>query len=139
MNGSGFNGSIDNPGGHDGIDALRESLNAYGRVGLAILPTPLQRLDRLSTFLKGPTLWIKRDDLTGLGMGGNKLRKLDYLLKEAVDTGCDTVVSGGVVQSNSQRQVAAAASKLGLECHLAVFHVHLNGAANGAHSANAVN
>ncbi|MEW6673391.1 MAG: D-cysteine desulfhydrase family protein [Thermodesulfobacteriota bacterium] len=88
---------------------------------MANLPTPLQRLDRLSDFLGGPTIWVKREDLTGLGMGGNKLRKLDYLLKEAVNAGCDTVVSGGVVQSNSQRQVAAAAAKLGLACHLAVF------------------
>ena len=60
--------------------------------------------------------------MTGLGMGGNKLRKLDFLLHEAVAEGCDSLVSGGAVQSNSQRQVAAAAAKLGFECHLAVFH-----------------
>lgn len=60
--------------------------------------------------------------MTGLGMGGNKIRKLDFVLHQAVTDGCDSLVSGGVVQSNSQRQVAAAASKLGLECHLAVFH-----------------
>ena len=54
--------------------------------------------------------------------GGNKLRKLDYVLHQAMVEGCDSLVSGGVVQSNSQRQVAAAASKIGLECHLAVFH-----------------
>ena len=58
-------------------------------------------------------------------MGGNKLRKLDYVLHEAIDAGADTLVSGGVVQSNSQRQVAAAAAKLGLDCHLAVYHGRL--------------
>jgi L-cysteate sulfo-lyase len=68
---------------------------------------------------------VKRDDCTGLGLGGNKLRKLDYVLKGAIEDGCDTLVSGGVVQSNSQRQVAAAAAKLGLACHLAVYHGRL--------------
>ena len=106
----------------DGVQALRESLSRFKRLGLANLPTPLQRLNRLTDFLSGPEIWIKRDDLTGHGMGGNKLRKLDFVLREAVDSGCDAVVSGGVIQSNSQRQVAAAAAKLGLECHLAVYH-----------------
>ncbi|MEM7019751.1 MAG: D-cysteine desulfhydrase family protein [Pseudomonadota bacterium] len=104
------------------VDALHGKLAALNRVGLAHLPTPLQCLERLSAHLDGPTIWIKRDDLTGLGMGGNKLRKLDYVLREAIDAGCDTIVSGGVVQSNSQRQVAAASAKLGLACHLAVYH-----------------
>src|SRR5207248_3472214 len=64
-------------------------------------------------------------DATGLGFGGNKLRKLDYVLHEALASGADTIVSGGVVQSNSQRQVAAVAAKLGLACHLAVYHGRL--------------
>ena len=68
---------------------------------------------------------MKREDCSGTGFGGNKLRKLDYVLREALDAGADTLVSGGVVQSNSQRQVAAAAAKLGLECHLAVYHGRL--------------
>ena len=68
---------------------------------------------------------MKREDCTGLGLGGNKLRKLDYVLREAIEAGADTLVSGGVVQSNSQRQVAAAAAKLGLDCHLAVYHGRL--------------
>ena len=63
--------------------------------------------------------------VAGLAFGGNKLRKLDYVLQEAVASGADTLVSGGVVQSNSQRQVAAAAAKLGLQCHLAVYHGRL--------------
>ncbi|MBN9489399.1 MAG: D-cysteine desulfhydrase family protein [Alphaproteobacteria bacterium] len=82
-------------------------------------------MKRLSAHLGGPNLWVKRDDCTGLGLGGNKLRKLDYVLRDAIDRGADTLVSGGVVQSNSQRQVAAAAAKLGLACHLAVYHGRL--------------
>jgi L-cysteate sulfo-lyase len=86
------------------------------------LPTPLEPLKRLSAHLGGPSIWIKRDDAIGLGFGGNKLRKLDFVLAAALAEGADTLVSGGVVQSNSQRQVAAVAAKLGLECHLAVYH-----------------
>jgi L-cysteate sulfo-lyase len=79
-------------------------------------------MKRLTAHLGGPRLWVKREDATGLGFGGNKLRKLDYVLHEALSSGADTIVSGGVVQSNSQRQVAAAAAKLGLDCHLAIYH-----------------
>lgn len=104
---------------------LERRLARFERLGLAHLPTPLDALPRLSAHLGGPRLWAKREDCTGLGLGGNKLRKLDYVLREAVDAGADTLVSGGVVQSNSQRQVAAAAAKLGLACHLAVYHGRL--------------
>src|SRR5436190_582175 len=97
----------------------------FPRLGLAHLPTPLEPMKRLTAALGGPRLWIKREDCTGVGLGGNKLRKLDYVLHEAVAAGADTLVSGGVVQSNSQRQVAAAAAKLGLACHLAVYHGRL--------------
>src|SRR5215472_988416 len=100
-------------------------LERFERLGLAHLPTPFEPMPRLSAHLGGPRLWVKRDDCTGLGLGGNKLRKLDYVLKKALTEGCDTLVSGGVVQSNSQRQVAAAAAKLGLACHLAVYHGRL--------------
>jgi L-cysteate sulfo-lyase len=105
--------------------SLPDLLSRFGRLGLAHLPTPLEPMKRLSADLGGPRLWVKRDDCTGLGLGGNKLRKLDYVLKQALDQGADTLVSGGVVQSNSQRQVAAAAAKLGLGCHLAVYHGRL--------------
>jgi L-cysteate sulfo-lyase len=101
---------------------LAELLARFPRLGLAQLPTPLEPMARLTAHLGGPHLWIKREDVTGLGFGGNKLRKLDTVLAEAVAIKADTLVSGGVVQSNSQRQVAAAAAKLGLECHLAVYH-----------------
>lgn len=106
-------------------NCLAEILSRFPRLGLAQLPTPLEPMKRLTAFLGGPRLWVKREDATGLGLGGNKVRKLDYVLAEALKAGADTLVSGGVVQSNSQRQVAAAAAKLGLECHLAVFHGRL--------------
>ena len=104
------------------LSRLQQQLERIGRVGLAQLPTPLEPLPRLTAHLGGPRVWVKREDCTGLGFGGNKLRKLDHVLREAIDQGADTLVSGGVVQSNSQRQVAAAAAKLGLACHLAVYH-----------------
>jgi len=104
------------------LSRLQQQLERIGRVGLAQLPTPLEPLPRLTAHLAGPRVWVKREDCTGLGFGGNKLRKLDHVLREAIDQGADTLVSGGVVQSNSQRQVAAAAAKLGLACHLAVYH-----------------
>jgi L-cysteate sulfo-lyase len=107
------------------VSALASKLSAFPRLGLAQLPTPLEPMKRLTTHLGGPRLWVKREDATGLGFGGNKLRKLDYVLHEAVTSKADVLVSGGVVQSNSQRQVAAAAAKLGIECHLAVYHGRL--------------
>lgn len=105
--------------------SLNQRLKEFPRVGVAQLGTPLEPMKRLSDYLGGPRLWVKREDMTGPGFGGNKLRKLEYVLQEAVASGADTLVSGGVVQSNSQRQVAAAAAKLGLECHLAVYHGRL--------------
>jgi L-cysteate sulfo-lyase len=105
--------------------SLADRLAVFPRLGLASLPTPLEPMRRLTAHLGGPRLWVKREDATGLGFGGNKLRKLDYVLHEALARGADTIVSGGVVQSNSQRQVAAAAAKLGLACHLAVYHGRL--------------
>src|SRR5579862_9739520 len=104
---------------------LSDRLARFPRLGLAHLPTPLEPMKRLTDHLDGPRLWVKREDATGLGFGGNKLRKLDYVLHEALARGADTIVSGGVVQSNSQRQVAAVAAKLGLACHLAVYHGRL--------------
>lgn len=110
---------------HSARRSLTDRLTAFPRLGLAELLTPLQPMRRLTAHLGGPRLWVKREDATGLGFGGNKLRKLDYVLYEALSRGADTIVSGGVVQSNSQRQVAAAAARLGLRCHLAVYHGRL--------------
>lgn len=92
------------------IDAPRETLG--------FLPTPLVPLDRLSADLGGPRIWIKRDDCTGLGTGGNKTRKLEYLMADALVDGADVVVTYGAVQSNHARQTAAACAALGLPCHL---------------------
>lgn len=105
-----------------GVVRLKTLLDGFDRVGMLRLPTPLEPMKRLSAFLGGPRLWVKREDCTGFGFGGNKLRKLDFLLAEAIAQGANTLVSGGVVQSNSQRQVAAAAARLGMECRLAVYH-----------------
>ena len=99
-----------------------ERLALLPRVKLAHLPTPLDEMPRLSAYLGGPRLFIKRDDCTGLGLGGNKVRKLEYDLAAALAEGADCVVCGGVVQSNVARQVAAACAKLGLECHLGIMH-----------------
>ena len=93
-------------------------LARYPRVRLAHLPTPLEPMPRLSRHLGGPTLWVKRDDCTGLGGGGNKVRKLEFLLGEALAQKNDVVLTCGALQSNHARQTAAAAGKLGLECHL---------------------
>jgi len=88
------------------------------RTYLAHLPTPLERMSRLSADLSGPNLWIKRDDCTGLGSGGNKTRKLEFLIGEAETRGADTVITFGAVQSNHARQTAAACAARGLSCHL---------------------
>ena len=88
------------------------------RIEIAHLPTPVEELPRLSTHLGGPRLLIKRDDQTGLAFGGNKTRKLEYLLAEAQSLGAKTVITGGAIQSNHSRQTAAAAARLGLDCIL---------------------
>jgi D-cysteine desulfhydrase family pyridoxal phosphate-dependent enzyme len=93
------------------------NLESLPRVALANLPTPVQELPRLSRML-GRELWIKRDDLTGLALGGNKTRKLELLCADALDRKADTLITGGAPQSNHCRQTAAAAAKLGLRCLL---------------------
>jgi D-cysteine desulfhydrase family pyridoxal phosphate-dependent enzyme len=85
---------------------------------LAQLPTPIERLERLSRELGGPELLIKRDDQTGLALGGNKTRKLEFLVGQALEQGADTLVTAGAAQSNHCRQTAAAAAKAGLKCEL---------------------
>jgi D-cysteine desulfhydrase family pyridoxal phosphate-dependent enzyme len=90
----------------------------HPRVPLASLPTPVEPLTRLSEVLNGPRICIKRDDLTGLAGGGNKARKLEFLVGEAIAKGCDTLVTIGAAQSNHCRQTAAAAAKCNLRCVL---------------------
>ena len=93
-------------------------LSRFPRLHLAHLPTPLEPLPGLSKALGGPRIWIKRDDCTGLAGGGNKTRKLEFLLADALERGADTVVTQGATQSNHVRQTAAAAARLGLDTHI---------------------
>ncbi|MCL2465164.1 MAG: D-cysteine desulfhydrase family protein [Micrococcales bacterium] len=95
------------------------------KAGLGFFPTPFHRLSRLSGFLadetgQAPDWWVKRDDQTGLATGGNKVRKLEYLLADALAQGANTVVAGGGLQSNFARLTAAACTRLGLRCVLAL-------------------
>ena len=92
-------------------------LARFKRISLGHFPTPLERLDNLTKRLGGPEIWIKRDDCTGLATGGNKTRKLEYLLADAIAQGADTLVTQGATQSNHVRQTAAAARKAGMTCH----------------------
>ena len=91
---------------------------SYPKVALGFFPTPIVELPNLSKKLGGPQLYMKRDDNTGLGLGGNKTRKLEYIMADALHKGADTIVTAGSVQSNHCRQTAAAAASLNLECHL---------------------
>ncbi|MCL4803527.1 MAG: D-cysteine desulfhydrase family protein [Anaerolineae bacterium] len=88
------------------------------KVNLGFWPTPIEPLERLSKYLGGPELWIKRDDQSGLATGGNKTRKLEFLVADAVAHGADHLVTTGAPQSNHARQTAAAAARLGLGCSL---------------------
>ncbi len=88
------------------------------RLQLAQTPTPLSSLDRLSEQLNGPRIWLKRDDMTGCGVSGNKIRKLEFTLAKAIDEGCDTIITAGGVQSNHCRTTAILCAQLGLKAHL---------------------
>ena len=90
----------------------------HPRLELARLPTPLERLDRLTAAWGGPTIWVKRDDLTGFGLSGNKVRKLELHLAAAREAGATHVVTCGAVQSNHCRATALAAARLGFTCTL---------------------
>lgn len=92
-------------------------LSRFPRVDLSHAPTPLEPLDRLRKALGGPRLWIKRDDCTGLAQGGNKARKLEFLVADALAKGSDTLITPGAVQSNHVRMTAAAAARFGLKAH----------------------
>lgn len=103
------------------IEALARRIASYPRVQLGHFPTPLEPLKRLSERLSGPAISVKRDDASGMGQGGNKVRALEFVLPEALAAGADILLTAGVVQSNSVRQVAAAAAKAGLDCHFAMI------------------
>jgi L-cysteate sulfo-lyase len=93
-------------------------MNPIPRISIGHLPTPIEELPRLSSLLDGPRVFVKRDDQTGLAFGGNKTRKLEFLLAEAQEQGARMLISGGAIQSNHCRQTAAAAARHGFECTL---------------------
>ena len=93
-------------------------LSRFPRLQFAHLPTPLEHMPRLTELLGGPQLWVKRDDCTGLAGGGNKTRKLEFLMGQALKEGADTIITQGATQSNHARQTAAIAAKCGLHCEL---------------------
>jgi 1-aminocyclopropane-1-carboxylate deaminase len=94
-------------------------IESFERYPLLFGPSPVHRLDRLTEHLRGASIWAKREDCnSGIAYGGNKTRKLEYLVADALATGCDTLVSIGGVQSNHTRQVAAVAARAGLKCVL---------------------
>ena len=94
------------------------NLGRFPRIRFAHLPTPLEHMPNLSRHLGGPEIWIKRDDCTGMSTGGNKTRKLEFLMAEARDQGADIVLTQGATQSNHARQTAAFAARMGLACHI---------------------
>lgn len=96
---------------------MAKKLSGFPSVPLCHQPTPLEFMPRMSESLGGPRLWIKRDDCTGLATGGNKTRKLEFLIADAIEKGAEMLVTQGAVQSNHVRQTAAAACKFGLDCH----------------------
>ena len=102
-------------------ETLQSRLDTFPRTPLGHLPTPLEPARGLTRALGGAEIWIKRDDCTGLAMGGNKTRKLEFLLGDALEAGADGVLTFGALQSNHARQTAAAAARLGLSCHLVLL------------------
>jgi 1-aminocyclopropane-1-carboxylate deaminase/D-cysteine desulfhydrase-like pyridoxal-dependent ACC family enzyme len=102
---------------------LQQALNRLPRLPLAQLPTPLQPAPRLSKTLGGPTIYFKRDELTGMPLGGNKTRMFEYVLPRALAAGADCVVAGAAVQSNYCRQLTAACAQVGLDVYLVLRSV----------------
>lgn len=100
------------------VSSLKSALAALPREHFAHLPTPLDHCERLGAELGGLDLWVKRDDATGMALGGNKTRQLEYILGFALNSGHDCIIQGAASQSNHARQLAAAGAKLGLEVHL---------------------
>ena len=117
------------------MKSLQDTLARFPRVALAHTPTPLEKLSRLSAEF-GVALSVKRDDCTGLALGGNKARQLEFYLGEARARGCDCVLSTGAVQSNAMRTLAAGAARLGLECHIQFEERVANPSDDYRHSGN---
>jgi L-cysteate sulfo-lyase len=98
----------------NGVDGLSEKIGEFPRIRLTNLPTPLERMSNLSALMNGPTIWIKRDDCTGLAFGGSKVRALEFLMADVISKKCDYVLTTGEYFSNHVRLSAAASRKLGL-------------------------
>lgn len=103
------------------INEIRSRIARFPRVELIHRPTPLRKLEKLTEALGGPEIYVKRDDLTGLAFGGNKSRKLEFIIRDILDKGRDTVITWGSLQSNWCLQTAAAAAKHGIRPVLALF------------------
>ncbi len=103
------------------LEALKQRLSFFPKKNLIHLPTPLARLENLSRELGGPEIWIKRDDLTGIGFGGNKSRKLEFIVADALAKNADTLITWGSTQSNWCMQAAAAARRFGIRPVLLLF------------------
>ena len=97
-------------------------ISRFPRLHFAHLPTPIEPLENLSKLLGGPQIYIKRDDCTGLATGGNKTRKLEFLIGEALQKNADTVITQGATQSNHVRQTAAISARMGLSCEVILEH-----------------
>ena len=110
--------------------------NYPDRIQLAQLPTPLQPLNRLSEQLGGPRIWLKRDDLTGSVLSGNKVRKLEFVVARARAQGADTLITCGGTQSNHCRATAMVAAQLGLKCHLILRQDPLPDSSGDLHDGN---
>lgn len=107
----------------DNVTMLRQALDRLPRLHLAQLPTPLQPAPRLSRALGGTTIYFKRDDLTGMPLGGNKTRMFEHVLPRIIAAGADCVVGGAAIQSNYCRQLTAACAQLGLDVYLVLRSV----------------
>jgi L-cysteate sulfo-lyase len=103
------------------VDDLKQRIARFPRKNLICLPTPLRKLENLSRELGGPTIYIKRDDLTGLGFGGNKSRKLEFIIADALNKGADVIITWASLQSNWCMQTAAAARRFSLKPVLILF------------------
>ncbi|HZX10129.1 MAG TPA: pyridoxal-phosphate dependent enzyme, partial [Acidobacteriota bacterium] len=97
------------------VQELEKKVKKFQRKELLYRPTPISSLSRLSKYLKGPHLFIKREDLAGLALGGNKTRKLEYIIQDVMDSHSDVIITWGSVQSNWCLQAAAAARKYGIK------------------------
>ena len=102
-------------------------INQIKRVKLTSLPTPLEEMKNLSEVMNGPRIYVKRDDLTSIGFGGNKARKLEYIMADAVEKGANVVITAGGLQSNWARMTAAAAKRMGMDVILALFTAQFKG------------